>query len=390
MGKHKKHIFILLTAILTVSLLVFLVPKFKTQAAKFGGMYIFLSRIKANLTGAAGQEVEMILAFKTGSSFNDGGELTLYFSDPEDTKWCRTAGSLTVTGVTSAGPDLSGTIDISDPLPVEGGQTLSATCSQGSGTMSFDQVTISNIGALASGTVYGVKISSGSGAGAGVLGTGTNPGLHTFTVQLISGAAFDYGTFKQTLIAEDTVKVTSSVVEIPTVTCQLAGTSVSLAALYPGGAMETKGPGSANGATTLTTNTNNATGNTNGYYWAVYGKGDGTTAGLKKTTASPDYVIASPATSVNLASPSAVGGFGLRASDPTNTGGTVRPDFSSATTTVFGGIGSGPSNAKLLLYKTSAQTTQSVSNITYGAKAEPAAPAGEYEEYVTYVCGAYF
>ena len=155
----------------------------------------------------------------------------------------------------------------------------------------------------------------------------------------------------------------------------------SLGSLYPGGSYST-------GGHTITTSTSTTT---SGYYWAVYGQGDGSTdAGLYKSSATTYLIASTGSGTVDLRGAGAEG-FGLTATDPDAGGAAnVSTDFGSGTAGVFGALDRGPAGAQLLIYQSGSQSSGESSTITYGAKAGASAVAGSYQETVTYSCGGYY
>ena len=356
--------------ILLVLMLSFLIVT-ATQAATLSAVYVFLSRLKINLNGTGTQAVEMILAIDTSTAVGSGSTIKIEFPDAEDAKWCRSAGALTVTGVTNSAADLASTNwSIDAALPTTG--TLAATCAQG-GTGTVDTITISNVGALTAGTTYGVKIS----AGTGTIGTDSTAGEHILNISVNAGGVpVDSKSIKIYLVNDDTVVVTATVADIASVSCSISSNSVNLGTLYPGGTYAT-------GSHTIGTSTTS-----NGYYWAVYGTGDGSTdAGLWSGTT---LIQSGPTATLDLAS-ATVYGFGMTLSDPDGTDpATVTTNFVNTTPGIFGTIDRLYSGAKLVLYQNGIQASSEPSTVTYGAKAQPTAPAGNYTEYVYFICGGYY
>ena len=355
---------------LLVLILSFLIVT-ATQAATLSAVYVFLSRLKINLNGTGTQAVEMILAIDTSTPVASGSTIKIEFPDAEDTRWCRTAGALTVAGVASSAVDLTtppSNWSIDAALP----GTLSATCTQGAaGTV--DTITISNVGALTAGTTYGVKISSGTG----IIGTDSTAGDHILNISVnVGGVPVDSKSIKIYLVNDDTVVVTATVADIAYVSCTIESNSVNLGTLYPGGTYVT-------GSHTIGTSTSS-----NGYYWAVYGTGDGSIdAGLWSGTT---LIQSGPTATLNLASPT-IYGFGMTLSDPDNTDpATVTTNFVNTTPGTFGTIDRLYSGAKLVLYQNGIQASSEPSTVTYGAKAQPTAAAGVYTEYVYFICGGYY
>lgn len=372
MKKHNKVIPILVTILITALFFFVLSPVFKSQAGSLGNTYLFLSRIQTNLAGTTGEEVEMILAFTPSQSFflADSARVDIFFPMADNAKWCRTGGSLTVTGVTSGAPDVTGGHDITAALP---GISLVATCSQGNGTTTVDTISITGVGDLVNTQTYGVKISNGSLAG--VLGTSATSGSRTIAVQVSDNNNLDSKAFGVYLLADDTVEVTATVAAAPTVTCTLSPVTVSLGTLYPGG-----------GLVEVLSSDQISTSSTNsGYYWAAYGKGNGTNAGLWSGTK-----LIQSGTGTGTVDISAGGseGFGIALTQPDLA--TVTTDFLKGTPGVYGSLGANPSGARLILYKASETSPAQSASVYYGARAGSSAPSGTYTEYLTYVCGGYY
>ncbi|HOV29482.1 MAG TPA: hypothetical protein PLD77_00115 [Candidatus Dojkabacteria bacterium] len=372
LGNFKGFLTLALVAILLTSSFVF-----KSNANALTSAYLYLSRMKVNITGAGADTLEYVLAFSTSQTIPTGGTVTLTFPDDDDGFWCKTAGALTVTGVTSSSSDLAGTnwaIDAALPAAT----TLTASCTKGSGAGSADKITISSVGAISTSTTYGVKLANGTTAG--VLGTDDTAGNHNVTIEVRNGTVSDSSTFGIRLIADDRVVISATVSATPSVTCSLSTNTVNLGSLYPGGAFTT-------GQHTISTTTSDTAG---GYYWAVYGTGNGTDAGLYKSSATTYLIPSTGSTTVDLRG---VGteGFGMTASDPdAASSATVSANFSDGTLGVFGALDPGVSGAKLLLSQQGAQTSAESSTITYGAKAGASAQTGSYQETVTFICGGYY
>ena len=359
------------TLFLVLSTAFFIV--FSAQAGTLAAVYIFMSRLKAGLDGSGANAVQFILAIDTATTIPTAGTITIEFPDDEDTSWCRTIGALTVAGVAGSAADLAGgNWDIDSALPTSG--TLSAACTQG-GAGTVDTITISNVGALTAGTTYGVQISSATG----VIGTNGTTGEHEVTITANSGGTMDSKSFKIYLLGDDAVVISATVSDMPTVVCSISLNAVNLGTLYPGGAYAT-------GGHTISTSTTS-----NGYYWAVYGTGDGSTdAGLYKSTVTT-HLIASGATATLDLTNATVYGFGLTLSDPDSTDpATVAPNFVNTTTGTFGTIDRLYSGAKLVLSQSGTQGSAENSTVTYGARASSSAPAGSYQETVYWICGGYY
>lgn len=345
-----------------------LVTRFSAQAGTLVASYLYLSRVESGLDGTSGKTVEMILAIDTSQTILTGGTLKIEFPDAEDSQWCRTNGTLTATGVTGQVVDGSGNWIIDSALP----GTLVGGCTKGVGAGTLDTLTVTGLTQLTAGTTYGVKLVNS----VGILGTATASGEHQVTVTVSQGATIDSKSFKITTIADDTVVVSATVSDVPTVTCAVGATTIDLGTLYPGGAY----------ATASHTLSVSSTG-VGGFYWAAYGKGNGTDAGLYKASATTDFLQSGTAATLDLTNPT-IEGFGITV-NPTG-GGSVPAAFSNTPIGTFGTLDFGIAGAKLIWYKNSAQSVSINATVAYGAKALAGAQAGAYEEQVTFVCGGYY
>ncbi len=365
-------------AIILSVIMVALYPAFISKADALSATYFYLSRIQANINGSSAT-VEYILAVDTSQTIPSGGTVTISFPDNDDANWCRTAGSLTVAGVASSTADLSTTNWAIDSALPNSGSSLTAACTQGSGSSSVDTITISNVGALTGGTTYGVKLTNGSSAG--VLGTDDTAGEHEITVETKNGTTIDSGTFKVYLVSNDTVTISATVSSVPSVNCTIGSNSVNLGSLYPGGSYSTI----THQISTSTSTT------TSGYYWAAYGTGDGSTdAGLYKSSATT-YLLASTGSGTIDLTGAGSEGFGMTVSDPDGGGAAAIPsDFSNASPGVFGALDRGIAGAQLILYQNGSQSSSESATVTYGARAGSSAVAGSYSENVIFVCGGYY
>ncbi|MDY0097280.1 MAG: hypothetical protein RBS01_02955 [Candidatus Dojkabacteria bacterium] len=364
------------TLFLVLSTAFFIV--FSAQAGTLAAVYIFMSRLKVNLNGSGAQAVQMILAIDTATSIGSGGTIEIAFPDDEDSSWCRTAGALTVTGVSSSSVDLSATNwQIDAVLPTSG--TLGATCSQG-GAGTTDKIVITAVGPLTAGTTYGVQIASNTG----IIGTNSTIGEHILTVTASQGATTDSKSFKIYLLTDDAVVVSATVSAVPTVVCSISTNTVNLGTLYPGGTYAT-------GSHTISTSTTGQ-----GYYWAAYGTGDGgvstNDAGLWRSggTVAADLIRSGATATLDLTN-ATISGFGLTLSDPDGAGSAiVATNFSDASAGTFGTIDRLYAGAKLILSQNGSQGSAENSTVTYGAKAGATNPAGTYQETVYFVCGGYY
>lgn len=368
-NKLKRIGYLLLVPLVVFTMLFF--PVQETQAASLKNAYLVLNRMKPNLGATDG--IDMYIAFATTGAVATGGTLKIEFpgGTGESGRWCATAGILTTTGVTSTPADLASVpYRVSAALP----GTLAGSCAKGVSPQG-DTITITGLTALTASTTYGVRVTS---AGVGKLGTSTSIGTKIVSLTVTSGSTIETIAFGINIVTEDQVQVTATVMDVQTVTCTIATGTVNLGQLYKGGIGST-------GTTAIGTTTSGSAG---GYYWLVYGKGDGTNAGLYKSTAAT-YLIKSDNTNLTVdISTTGSEGFGLNVTPVDSS--VAGAGFSGNPEGVYGSIGANASNAELLLYKLGAQAGTANTTVTYGARAGGSSIAGSYSETVTYVCGGYY
>lgn len=367
------------TVLLLTVFFIILFPVFTSKANALAATYFYISRIQANMNGSSPNTVEYVVAIDTAQTIPSGGTVTISFPDNDDAMWCRTAGALTVAGVSSSAADLASTNWAVDAILPNSGTALAASCAQGSGASSVDKITITNVGALTAGTTYGVKLTNGSTAG--VIGTDDTAGEHEITVEARNGTTIDSGTFKVYLVTSDTVVISATVSSVPSVNCTISSNAVNLGSLYPGGSYSTI----THDISTSTSTT------TAGYYWAAYGTGDSSTdAGLYKSSATTHLIPSTGSGTIDLTGVG-VEGFGMTVSDPDGAGTAAVPsDFSNGTAGTFGALDRLPSGAQLILYQNGSQSSLESATVTYGARAGSSAVAGSYSESVVFVCGGYY
>jgi hypothetical protein len=351
-----------LVAFLVVGVLVF-TPffRFGASAAELGNTYLFLQRMQVET------QTEMILLVTPSVDMDDSEEdrsLRIYFPAGEETDWCQANdAALTVSGVATSTVIDTGAWTIDGALP--GGASLVAKCFQGAEGQS-DYIEVTGIDDLTAASSYGLKINSSAN-----FQTGTNVGDNLISVQLSEGDYVESISFSINLVTGDRVVVDADVSEAHTITCTIGTGTVNMGTLYKGGAYTTS---SHNIATTSTT----------GFYWAVYGTGNGSTAGLYKSEETTDLLSAAGnGDVVNLLTGF---GFGLGLSSAS---GTIPANYDYTNLGVFGALGSGFGNAKLMLSSTSATSGTLNSTVILGARAGVGSEEGAYQETLTYICGAY-
>jgi hypothetical protein len=169
-----------------------------SQGGALGTPRDYLNRQQAAVASGIVHEV-----FFTTSGAVSGGPgsnaVILVFPDADDGLWCRTAGSLTGTGIENP----TGATESATALP----GTLLGACSAGSGPGSFDTLTIIGVDNLAPGTKYGIRI-AGNGA---ALGSAAAANGIKVTIKTNNGTSdVDLGTINLALIANDQVAVSIS------------------------------------------------------------------------------------------------------------------------------------------------------------------------------------
>ena len=329
-----------------------------------GESYLFLERMEEDVA------TDMIVMFTPSAGF--GGleadneiEFRIIFPGTGAGVWClKNDEALTITGVDSSvidqgawdiGAELPHFEEEEDPGPLA---LLQATCYQGAQN---DYIEVVNIGTLTGGQSYGFKLD----ADVETFKTGA-AGQHLISYQLEEDGVIENLTFGITLLESDQVAVTVEVLDVDTITCNV-GDDVTLPNLFPGGVYVT-------GDHTLFADA------TAGFYWTVYGEGDGSEAGL---FLSGDDLISSESETgtVNLNTDQ---GFGLEFTAVGS--GTAETNYDGANNGagIFGEVTTDP-----ILISQSATGATSWYTVGLGARAGSGATGGIYTETLTYVCGVY-
>jgi hypothetical protein len=364
MNKGIRNVTVLVTFLL-VGLLLFN-PFFlmKSQANTLGEGYLFLSRMQTDTA------TDLTGMFTPATAFDSGTrELRILFPESEGA-WCKdatnTVGNLTVTAATTSAIDQGDwTIDAGLPAEDPGVVDLEATCYQG-GVGENDYIEITGVGALTAGTSYGFEID----ADTGVFRTGSNIGSNFVSYRLIQDTKIETITFSIALIDSDQVTVEALVSEVDTITCTV-GSDVNLGALFLGGAYVTGDHGLTTEATAGL-----------GFYWSVYGEGNGTNAGLYKSDATADLLPSTgTAGVVDL-----VGGDGFGLVLSAANLGTREDNYNPS---VLGAGNFGAIQRTPILILQSSTGGSGAYTVTLGARAGVGRQAGNYTETLTYVCGGY-
>jgi uncharacterized protein (TIGR02145 family) len=331
-------------------------------ASSLSNTYLFLERMQVDTSTG------MILLITPSTNFASDSTLTITF--PHDAgEWCRVDETvLTATGAASSALDLGGDWDIDAVLPTTG--SFTATCHQGDSLSGlYDRIVVTGIDALTGGVSYGLEISSNSN-----FKTVNEVDSHNVTVDLNDGIKMESITFGVNLVSGDGVTVTADVAAAETITCSIGTDTVPLGMLYKGGAYVT-------GSHTISTLTSSGVG---GFYWSVYGEGDGSTeAGLYNSDGATDILPSTGSTTIDLRTTTS--GFGLVVTSPF---GNIPGNFSNSTPGVFGSINRTFSGTRVILYG-GAHTEGFNSTVTIGARAGSDKLDGDYEETLTYVCGGF-
>ncbi len=345
---------LLLTSILcSCFALVFL---FNVRASGLEKTYLFLERMQVDV------ETEMTLMFSSTSNFSPGGQLTLTFLS-DIGEWCLGESSITVVGVDSSPVDM-GTWSIDTELPSS--SSFQATCVPGNIEEEiYDKIVVENLGELDSGVSYGLLFEKNSN-----FRTSSSPGEKEILVEVNDSVNTDFSDVYINLIGSDGVSLVAYVSDLGSITCNISGTNLSFGTLPRDGNYITK-------EHTLSTESSLV----EGYYWAVYGQGDGVNAGLWKSTLPTSLIPSTGSSTINLFQDY---GFGLNVS---SSSGTVTDNFDNEPN-IFGAINSGSANSRLIFYETA--TASSTLNVTLAVKPGPATEVGEYSETLTYLCGGLY
>lgn len=201
-----------------VSIIALLLSHQSVSGAQLTTARDYLNRQQGSVTSGVQHEV-----FLTPTTAVSGGvganKVILVFPDADDTLWCRTAGSLTVTAITNptGATETSGTL-----LP----GSLTGACTQGSGGSSYDTFTISGVNNLSAGTNYGVRFVGNTAA----LGTAAAANDIKVTVKTNNGTSdIDSHIISLSLVSSDQITVTANIDQ--TLSVALSANSASLGTL---------------------------------------------------------------------------------------------------------------------------------------------------------------
>ena len=257
---------------------------FTSNASGISKAYLFLERMQI------GSETEMILMFSPEFDFSPGGELKITFL-ADIGQWCSESGSIDVVGVDSSPVDM-GSWDIDVELPTI--SFLEATCVPGDvGEEIYDSIVVENIDELSSGISYGVKFENTP-----IFTTSSSVGEKKIIIELTDGILESNTEIGINLLETDGVHFTAFVSDMPTLTCTISHSNLSFGSLP------------RENHITIEHSLFAESNLTEGYYWAVSGQGDGTNAGLWKSTIPTSLIPSTGNTTINLVQNS---GFGLNA-----------------------------------------------------------------------------
>jgi len=207
-GFKLKYLLLLGRDVLALLLIASIVtPVLDVQAASMPARD-YMNRNQANVT--SGITHEFIFTPATNVSGGAGANsLIAIFPDADDGLWCRTADNLT-----------AATTSLHDSATALPG-TLAVACTQGSGSSSYDTITITGVNNLTASTTYGVRI-SGS---AGVLGTVNSATTSIVTVKTNNGTSdVDTRNVALVTVASDQISITGKV--DPTLTFSITDTQI--------------------------------------------------------------------------------------------------------------------------------------------------------------------
>ncbi len=204
-GFKLKYLLLLGRDVLALILIASIVtPVFNAEAASMQARD-YMNRNVASLATGATHEIIFTTSSTGGMS---SGSLIIVFPDANDGQWCRTAGTLT-----------AATTSLHDSATALPG-TLSASCTQGSGSSSYDTITVTFSSAISNSTTYGVRISGNTG----VLGTANSATASIVTVKTNNGSDVDTRNIALVTVASDQISITGKV--DPTLTFSITDTQI--------------------------------------------------------------------------------------------------------------------------------------------------------------------
>lgn len=338
----------------------FLLKIFSIQAATLTTVRDRLSTNKANVSSGVDHYILFKPTTATADDGSSGGSaviVRLTFPDADDTQWCRSAGAITVSGITSdAGESATA-------LP----GTLTANCTQGTGANSYDTIYIcADNASLSTSNTYGVKLT-----GSTRLGTATSA-ADNIQISVATGidsdgatncnavdTAKDNGTIAVSLITDDQVSVSATV--NPSFTFSVSGNTLSFGVI-PTNAIRYADTGTGSASEPATNSTTKITISTNAPNGAIV-----TARSANGGLVGPQIISAQAANAISAgnegyglyvkaigSSLSAASGFGPGKANATLAIST----FDQAIVTASGVVGTTNNTADIVLVAGIAATTQ--------------------------------
>ncbi len=351
--------FLLSTIVVAILSVFFFTDKFFTdiEASNLNRAYLFFERMQID------SESSMVLMISPDTDFESGGVLTITFLT-DIGEWCLDDSTMQVEGAGSSPVDIS-PWDIDFALPTE--SSFEGICIPGDPAEEVhDSIVVQNLGEMDAGLNYGLRLDESED-----FRTSSIPGTKRILIELNDGINSSSEEIAVSLTSSDSVSFSAFVSDISTITCSISESNISFGSLPRDGNYVVE-------QHFLETQSNLA----EGYYWAVFGQGDGSEAGLWKSTVPTSLIPSTGNTTIDL---SANLGFGLNVS---SSSGTIPEDFNSNPPGVFGSINSGSANSRLIFY----ESTSSSSNltVTLGARAGLSTETGPHSENLTYFCGGLY
>lgn len=197
--KNKKGLWVIKNFLVILLVLAMIFPATTARAATLAVARDYLNRNTENLTSGVTHEIVFTPATNVsgGSGVN---KVVLVFPDTDDGKWCATAGS---------GDGVVTTTTLHDSATALPGSSKTVACVQGSGSSSYDTITISGVDNLTAGTIYGVRIADGSTE---KFGTPANTSTGIITVKTNNNTIdVDTRNIVVDIIVNDTISITGKV-----------------------------------------------------------------------------------------------------------------------------------------------------------------------------------
>jgi len=202
-----------------LSLVTMWYPVLPAKAANLTAARLYMNRQQANIASG----VEFDLFIKPATSLT-GSTNTITIKFPNDanslTKWCRTAGTLTLTA--------EGEPANTTQVTAEGATNIIGTVTGACAQSTPDTFTISAVGALQNTTEYGVHIAA-NGAAIGTATAATNNMKVIVATQQGGGADTDTYTIAVATVTADRYAVSGTI--DPTLTVGLSATTLNLGTL---------------------------------------------------------------------------------------------------------------------------------------------------------------